>query len=406
MEIQKTASSTKMKAQTVFLLAAAVTAILPAQLSSLTPEKPLEFPEIGRLFFFTAAEGHKDKMQKAKWEGKIDYENGIEVIRNPRDPVYKEDVFTLKEELSIGKAEGREEYMFSRLSGIAVDDEERIYALDYKEAHIKIFDRNGNYVKTVGQKGQGPGEMDTPFSICLSSQNEIVVQDLNNHRLIFFSLGGSFIRSLSTARIIIVGSRLDSRGNIIGIVSTAGPERQVIELRKFDSNLNSLFSIGSYSQPVGSPTFKIFRPELRWAVSREDYIICGYTEAYELKVFNPGGKLVRKIIKDYEPIEITQNDIEESKRRLPPGLRLDIPKHYPAYQDLTVDEQGRIFVQTWEKEEGKGYYFDVFSSEGKYISKTLLRMRPGIWKRGKLYSIEEDEDGFQVIKRYKVRWNI
>ncbi len=29
-----------------------------------------------------------------------------------------------------------------------------------------------------------------------------------------------------------------------------------------------------------------------------------------------------------------------------------------------------------------------------------------VWKKGKLYTIERDEEGYQYVKRYKVNWNI
>ena len=50
------------------------------------------------------------------------------------------------------------------------------------------------------------------------------------------------------------------------------------------------------------------------------------------------------------------------------------------------------------------YYHDVFDSEGRYIVKIPLRMRPFMCKRGKLHSIEEDEEGYLVVKRYRVKW--
>jgi len=343
--------------------------------------------------------------QEAEWKGTIEEENGVTVIKNPKEPIYGEDVFNLEEELSTGEEEGREEYMFSRLIGIAVDKEERIYVLDSKEAHIKVFDKNGDYVRTVGKKGLGPGEMSLPFSICITSQNEIMVQDLNSHRIMFFSLDGRFIKSLSTAKIIIVGSSIDAKGNIIGIVSIRGPEKQVIELKKFDSNLNYLFSFGSSSLPSRSPTFNPFKPELCWAVSKEDNVICGYPNAYEFEVFDSEGKVIRKVVKDYKPVKITQEEIEERKKRLPGPMKLDIPQYHSAYQDLNVDEESRIFVQTWEKTKGgEGYYYDVFDSDGRYIAKVPFRMMPLVWKKNKLYTIEEDEDGFQLVKRYKVNW--
>jgi len=343
--------------------------------------------------------------QKAEWKGKIEKIDGITVIKNPKQPIYGKNVFILAEELSIGKAGRGEEYIFSRVRSIAVDEKKRIYVLDTKEAHVKVFDKNGDYVKTVGRKGQGPGEMSLPFSICITSQNEIMVQDLNNRRIMFYSLDGNFIKSLSTAKILIVGSNIDSKGNIIGIVSTRGPEKQTIELKKFDSNLNYLYSLSSFSLPSGSSTFNPFMSELCWAVSKEDSVVCGYPEKYEIKVFDPEGEVIKKVVKDYKPIKITQEEIEERKKRLPGPMKLDIPPYHSAYQDFSIDEENRIFVQTWERAENEeGYYYDVFNSEGKYIAKIPLKFPPQVFKRNKLYTIEEDEEGYQVVKRYKVTW--
>jgi hypothetical protein len=33
-----------------------------------------------------------------------------------------------------------------------------------------------------------------------------------------------------------------------------------------------------------------------------------------------------------------------------------------------------------------------------------VRRVPLVWKNDKLYTIEEDESGFNVVKRYKVTW--
>jgi hypothetical protein len=345
--------------------------------------------------------------QKRQWKGKIDVEGEVKIIKNPKEPWLSEDVFELKDELTIGEAEGQKGYMFSRISGIAVDNEERIYVLDYKEAEIKVFDRNGDYLKTIGRAGQGPGELASPYSICVTEQGQIMIQDLNNHRILFFSLDGKYLRSISTAELIMVGSWVDSKGNIIGLVSTSGPEMQILELKKFNQKLNPLNSFYSFSRSRVSSGFNPFMPELCWAVDRNDFIICGYPESYEIQIFNSEGKTERKIIKDYESVRITPDEIERAKKRLPGPMKLNAPKYHPAFQNLTVDDEGRIFVQTWEKtKEKSAYYFDVFDSEGRYVAKLPMEFRPRIWKKGKLYTIEKDEEGYQYIKRYKVTWKI
>ena len=347
--------------------------------------------------------------QKTEWQGKIENEGGVKVIKNPIKPMYSKSVFHIEKDLSIGETAGKVEYMISRISGISVDKEERIYVLDYSEANIKVFNKNGDYLKTIGRKGQGPGEMTSPFAICITKKNEIVVQDLNNHQISFFSLEGRYLKAISTAEVIIVGSVIDTRGNIIGITSTTGPDKQVVELKKFNSELDYLYSFCSFSLPRRSPAYNPFNPEICWALTVNDEVFCGYSENYELKVFSSDGKLIRIIRKDYVPVRITPDEIERIKKTLPGPMKLDIPKNHAAYRDFTVDEEGRCFVRSWEENPGtEEYYLDIFDSEGIYIAKVPIEVnlnRSSVWKKNKLYTIEEDEEGFQVVRRYKVTWN-
>jgi len=47
--------------------------------------------------------------QKTEWKGTIEEVNGIMVVKNPKEPVYSEDLCVVEEELSIGEAEGDEQ---------------------------------------------------------------------------------------------------------------------------------------------------------------------------------------------------------------------------------------------------------------------------------------------------------
>jgi len=47
---------------------------------------------------------------------------------------------------------------------------------------------------------------------------------------------------------------------------------------------------------------------------------------------------------------------------------------------------------------------DVFASEGRYIAKISLKVRSRILRNNNLYTLEEDEEEYQVVKRYKVTW--
>jgi len=70
--------------------------------------------------------------QKSKWQGTITRENGVVIVKNPIEPMYEDDVFSIEEELTIGEINGSEEIIFSEVKDLDVDDEERILVLDSK----------------------------------------------------------------------------------------------------------------------------------------------------------------------------------------------------------------------------------------------------------------------------------
>lgn len=120
---------------------------------------------------------------------------------------------------------------------------------------------------------------------------------------------------------------------------------------------------------------------------------------------------MKSIQKDYEPQKVADEDIEEMLDRIPntggfnPREMFEFPKLFPPYQFFTLDENGRIFVRTWKKGKNKGeFIFDVFDAEGRYISQFPSKMDIRLWKNGKVYSYEENEEGLKIIKRYKVKW--
>ena len=142
-------------------------------------------------------------------------------------------------------------------------------------------------------------------------------------------------------------------------------------------------------------------------IDKDDTIVYGYPKEYEIQIFNPDGKQIKKITKEYEPVEITEEEKKEFQEGEPPQARMryDFSKYHSAFQRFFLDDEGRIYVQTWEKiKDREIYHHDVFDNEGKYITRIALRNTPYVCKRGKLYSIEEDEEGYQIVKRYRVDW--
>jgi len=342
--------------------------------------------------------------QKAEWKGTIEKVDGVTVVTNPKEPMYGEKVFSLEEELSIGEVGGREEYMFSEIGTLAVDDEERIYVSDRKETYIKVFNQDGVYLMTIGRKGQGPGEFERISGMQITHQKELLVFDMSMRRLSFFTADGKLIETLSISELRPFELNVDSRRNFIiqSVALDLLTNQSISELKIYDAELNLLKTIAS---PSPSNLFNPFDPFFIWKLAKNDNIVYGYNEAYELQILDSGGKLIRKIVKEYDHVKITKEEKQEAEKTYSPPNKIDYPPFRPAYQYFTLDNEGRIYVQTFEKiENGNGYYHDIFDPEGRYIAKIPLEFQPQALKKTKLYTVEEDEDGYQYVKRYKVTW--
>jgi hypothetical protein len=335
---------------------------------------------------------------------KIRVEDGVTVVYNPKSPAPLPGTKTklvLKEDFAIGRIEP----LFSDVIEIAIDDQGEIYALDRKDAKISVFDSRGVLLRTIGKKGQGPGELQGPREIQVTPQKEIMITDSSARQLVFFTLQGQFLRNVSTARLQFFNRpRADSRGDIVADVSTVDQE-YVAQIKRLGPSLEPKSTISSAAL-LKYPNFDPFLPRFTYEIARDDIVIWGLPTKYEIHMWSKEGKPLRKIVKEYSPVKITEDEKNEAKKRfMTSGVNLVWSDYHHAYDLLILDDEGRIFARTYEKPQGeKAFYHDVFNEEGRYIARVTLPTRPYIWKRGKLYTIEENEEGYRFIKVYKSAW--
>lgn len=356
-----------------------------------------------RLAFFLALIGFRPLPGLGE-DIKIRVENGVTVVYNPKTPVPKPGTRTrllLEETLAIGKTEP----LFADLIDLAVEEGGDIYALDRKEARISVFNSQGALVRTVGKKGLGPGELQGPRDIRITPQKEIMITDGGARQLVFFTLEGQFLRNVSTARLQFFNRpRADSRGDIVADVSVVDQE-YTAQLKKLGPALEPKFTVSSVAL-LKYPNFNPFFPRFTYEIGQDGIIVWGLPTRYEIHIWSPEGKALRKIVKRYDPVVITEDEKKErAKDLLSSGINIIWPKSHNAFDFLFLDDEGRIVVRTYEKLQGKKvFYHDVFDSEGRYIAKVVLPTRPYVWKKGRLYTIEEDEQGYRSIKVYRSVW--
>ncbi len=346
---------------------------------------------------------------------KIKTVDGVQVISNgkkPNPPKGQPAKITLTEEVTIGKGDNPDE-SFSEVDALVVDQDGNIYALDSKDRRVKVFDKAGKFLRFIGKPGQGPGELGIPTGIQFTTENNLMIEDTTNRRLAFFKPSGEFIKNISTAdKLSLVNVLLDAKGNFLARELGVEGNKMFFEIKKHDQNLKPLFTLDKIEFPVplpGSNTkMNIMEMISICQVDREGNIFYGRNTAYEIKVFNPEGKHIRSIQKEYVPVKISQEDIDEMLQRMSStgaGVNLkdmiEFPENFPPFQYFILDDEGRMYVRTWKKGAIKGEYeFDVFDTEGRFIAQLMTKADLRLWKNSKAYGIEETEDGFRVIKRY------
>lgn len=351
-------------------------------------------------------------------EVKIEKKDGVVIVHNPKKPIDLPGLpstLKLREDLQIGIESGDENYMFSQLYSIQVSDEEEIIAFDGQEDSIKIFDKNGKFIRKFGQKGQGPGEIQSPNRITLTEDNTITMIDLGNNRFSYYSIEGECIKEIPIGKYRPFEAKADSMGNIYGYILIIEKKKVTLDLIKLDQSFKFLKTITSKEMPKTPPP-AILTELVRFHVLKDDYLIWGRTYEYEFNILDKESHLVRKIIKDYNPIRITKDNlIEEFKRRYPgkkipsklPRIPDHFPKHFPVFENFICDDEGRIFVRTYEKDESDNVYYDVFDPEGRYFAQFTLpyEEKVSVVKKNKMYCmIHGDKEGIPMIKRYEMKW--
>ncbi len=347
---------------------------------------------------------------------KIENKEGVIVVHNPKKPVDLPGIpNTLKliEDLRIGIESGDENYMFSQLNSIQVSDKEEVIVYDGKEVLIKVFDKNGKFIRKFGQKGQGPGEIQRVSYINLIGEN-INVMDLGNNRFSYYSIEGKCIKEIPTGKYRPYDAKSDSRGNVYGYVLILG-DPVTLDLVKFNEEFEPTKTITSREMPKEPPPAELMEL-IRFQIIKDDGLIWGRTYAYEFNILDKNGNLIRQIKKDNTPIRITKDNlIEEFKRRYPdkkippklPRIPDHFPSHFPVFENFICDEKGQIFVRTYERDSEDNVYYDVFDPEGRYFARFVLPFEEKVTvvKKNKMYCIiHGDKEGIPMIKRYEMKW--
>lgn len=143
--------------------------------------------------------------------------------------------------------------LLERPTGLAWDEKEGLLYVSDTQAHqIKVFDMTGRQVRTIGKRGEGPGEFNFPTFLAFS-RDRLVVSDTMNARIQLIALDGG-------DKPEIVGERGTMIGNLVrpkGVAIDSENNLYVIEsyhdhLLVFDDRARFLLPIGGTGKAAGN----------------------------------------------------------------------------------------------------------------------------------------------------------
>lgn len=113
--------------------------------------------------------------------------------RNDRGPTHVSDLPPLQyvEVRRLGSLEDPT-IGFSRIGGVAADQNGRVYVLERQSREVRVFGPDGQYLGTRGGPGQGPGEFTVPIAIGLLGDT-LWVRDASRQRISWFDADGSLV---------------------------------------------------------------------------------------------------------------------------------------------------------------------------------------------------------------------
>ncbi len=349
--------------------------------------------------------------------------DGVTLVHNPSEPLNPRKAVRFEEEVAFGGEESGPAAVL-KPGQFAVDGGNRVHVFESSEGAIKVFDADGRYLRSVGRKGQGPGEFGQAGFLGFCPDGRLLVTDYQNRRTSFFGPEGDFLSGFQwTTNISAPLLFLESAYVVQEFLYDAAGSKLFV--KTYDFQGAEIKSWGEFVFPemkilvVGGGVISTSVPFSPQSVLTGDQTLMRIyhcrNDAYLIEVFDADGRIFRKIDRPYERPPFTEADKAEYMARTSGRKELEEmyktmpwPKVKTVTTRMICDDRSFLWVATNEtKADGgrKSTAYDVFDAEGRYDARVWLDFNPAGFAAGKMYRFREDPDtGVHVLTRYRVVW--
>jgi hypothetical protein len=367
---------------------------------------------------------------------KVEVIDGVTFVHNPATPQHPKRTLALEEDFTFKEKDETGEIRIFKPGRFTVDAQDNVYIEDDSDMAIKVFGPQGKYLRTIGRKGNGPGEFENIGYLFILPDGRLMVTDYGNRRTSFLDPNGDYLSSFQWRR--SMGQvHLASDTSITLSEYVYSEEKSELWIKTVGQSGEELINFGQFTQ-AESKTLRqgsmMMGTTVPWSPSsvfvgdqKRQWLYHCLNDKYVIEAYDRQGKLFRKIDRPYEPVPVTDEDIikiksEYADRPDSPFAKLIEQMAFPEVKTVTermlVDSDGNLWVETNEEminQEGEEKEkktqekpvkaYDIFNSDGVYETRIRTDIRPTLFANGKMYRLVEDkETGIRQLKRYRIIW--
>ncbi len=322
---------------------------------------------------------------------------------------------TLKRDLLIPGPTTRDDVVLTMIGSIRVDGHGTIYVLDSKDMKVKMFGKDGSFIRSFGKAGQGPGEFQYPLKMFLRKNGDIAVFDGERMGLIGFSPDGDHLEDIDLRTVDqFFSPEAEDEAAVYGyrtIMAEAGriDGASIKELVRFDKSTKTVSVISKFDNGTGLMKLDLLAGRFLLRTGKNGGLIWAFTKNYELFLGTASGQGKSSVTHKYPRLRVTEAGRKAQIKKLfggedkvPKHFKLVWPEYFPPISDIVLDDRDWLYVRTYENDAAGLSKYDVFDSAGVYrgsfhFGPEILEIRDG-----RAYARAEDAEGLPVLERYVI----
>ena len=299
--------------------------------------------------------------------------DGVEFVHNHKPLWGDEKKIELKLHLTIGGIDVTDEgYIFNRIRGANIDEYGNYYIIDSGDHCIKKYDAQGNYLSTIGRRGQGPGEFSQPTCLSFDKSGHLIVYEIRSRRVqripiepdpknsIIINYDIKYIHEIKTLNSGLLVISTNSFNTFIADDSSS--HRVLITDNDFNI-VDSFLGFKSFNKCYGNVKdigFSLWN-RIRIGVDSEDNLFIAEEYENKFEKYSVEGRLLRRFDRDlqYE-------------------IKTYVGKEYTSLWfthstlGLEIDHKNRVWIQSYSE----AHSDDEIERYFRGVSRNDMKLRP------------------------------